>query len=42
MFFVYIFSLFFFYKIRKQEGGTSPAQGGELAPWEEGGVGEMG
>jgi hypothetical protein len=28
------FSLFsfFFYKIREQEGGTSPAQGGRLAP----------
>jgi hypothetical protein len=25
---------FFFYKIRDEEGGTGPAQGGELAPVE--------
>jgi hypothetical protein len=31
-FFLFYLLSFFFYKIGEQEGGTSPAQGGRLAP----------
>jgi hypothetical protein len=32
MFFVVSYLFFFFYKIEEQEGGTSPAKKGRLAP----------
>jgi hypothetical protein len=41
LFVCFLFS-FFFYKIREQEGGTSPDQGGGWHQWEEEGVGEKG
>jgi hypothetical protein len=39
MFFVYLFS-FFSYKIREQEGRTSPVSGEGWQKWKEGGVGK--
>jgi hypothetical protein len=38
--FSFYFFSFFSYKIREQEGGTSPAQGGGLAPVEGADAGE--
>jgi hypothetical protein len=38
--FQFILFLFFSYKIREQKGGTSPGQGGRLAPMGWGGVGQ--